>query len=216
MHDTAHTLERTAYLLTMLGLHTGDQFAARDSDALDVCAAVYMATEGTCPPEFTTDEVASLAIIGASAPAMAAIRAISDVLDSAVCETEVEPGTWVPDYIEHVSNWAATASPVEPKRPPTVDEVIGRILRAANHAAIQTSGTRTGFTDAYGRCRTCGGHGALTTEGEEIPYEELSPRRQQGHKLGHRFYRNTSKPCPHCDGQDRVTDAAVSAYEASL
>lgn len=82
--------------------------------------------------------------------------------------------------------------------------------------AVQTPETRPGFTDAYGLCRTCGGHGSLTTDGEEIPYEELSPRRKQGHALGHRFYRNTSKPCPDCDGQDRVTDAAVSAYEASL
>jgi hypothetical protein len=139
MQTTAHTLERTAYILTMLGLHTGDQFAASDSDALDICAAVYMAAEGTCPPEFTTDEVASLAIIGASAPAMAAIRAISDALDSEACETEIEPGTRVPDYIEHVSNWAATASPIHPKRPPTVDEVIGRILRAAQALDQRTS-----------------------------------------------------------------------------
>jgi hypothetical protein len=137
MQTTAHILERTAYLITMLGLHTGDQFAATDSDALDICAAVYMAAEGPCPPEFTTDEVTSLAIIGASAPAMAAIRAISEVLDSSVCETETTPGLYEPDYIEHVSNWAATP-PIGSTQPPTVSEVIGRILRAANHAATQT------------------------------------------------------------------------------
>ena len=136
MHNSAEVLQRAAYILSLFGLHTGDQFAAPDSRALDVCAAVYMAAEDSCPPEFTTDEVTSLAIIGASAPAMAAIRAISEALDSAVCETETAPGLYEPDYIEHVSNWAATASPVDPKRPPTVDEVIGRILRAANQQAI--------------------------------------------------------------------------------
>ena len=143
MHNTAEVLQRMAEVISLHGVHTGDQFAVRThNDRLtqhDICALAWVVAEGRIAPrEFFTDEVTSLTIIGASAPAMAAIRAISDVLDSAVCETEVEPGTWVPDYIEHVSNWAATASPVEPKRPPTVDEVIGRILRAANHAAIQT------------------------------------------------------------------------------
>ena len=133
MHDTAYTLERAAYILTLFGLHTGDQFAATDSHALDVCAAVYMAAEGTCPPEFTTNEAESLAIIGASAPAMAAIRAISNALDTEVCETEIAPGVTVPDYIEHVSNWAATP-PVFATQPPSIDEVIGRILRAAQQA----------------------------------------------------------------------------------
>ena len=137
MQNTAYTLQRAAYLITMLGLHRGEQFAATDSDALDICAAVYMAAEESCPPEFTTDEVASLAIIEASAGAMAAIRAISDALDSSVCETEIEPGTYVPDYIEHVSNWAATA-PIGEHFPPSTDEVIGRILRAANTVATQT------------------------------------------------------------------------------
>ncbi|WP_086560978.1 hypothetical protein [Streptomyces africanus] len=138
-------LVETARIIGFRGLHTGTQFAANTGrratlDApLDICAAVYLATTGDLPDVFFTDEVASLAIIGASSPAMAAIRAISEVLDSSVCETEMEPGTWVPDYIEHVSNWAATACPVEPKRPPTVDEVIGRILRAANNLAVQTS-----------------------------------------------------------------------------
>lgn len=84
------------------------------------------------------------------------------------------------------------------------------------HSADQPQGVRPGFTDAWGICTTCNGHGSLTTEGEEIPYEELSPRRKQGHDAGRRFRRNTSKPCPDCDGQDRATNAAVSAHEATL
>lgn len=133
MQDTTYTLNRAAYLLTFLGLHTGEQFAASDSDALDVCAAIYFAAEGTFPQEFVTDEVTSLALIEASAGAMQAIRALSAALDSEPCETEIAPGVTVPDYIEHVSNWAATP-PIGETTPPTTAEVIGRILRAAQHA----------------------------------------------------------------------------------
>lgn len=136
MHGTAQDLQAMATFISRYGLHTGTQFAAPGPSApMDICAVAYIVAEHWGPPaEFYTDEVASLALIQSSARAMAAIRAISNVLYSDVCETEIAPGETVPDYIEHVSNWAATASPVPPKRPPTVSEVIGRILRAANHA----------------------------------------------------------------------------------
>ena len=62
-------------------------------------------------------------------------------------------------------------------------------------------------------CQTCGGHGTLTSDGGEIPFEELSPRRKQGYSLGHRFVRFVSKPCPDCDGQDRVTPHLESIAE---
>jgi hypothetical protein len=136
MHGTHSDLQAMATFISRYGLHTGTQFAAPGPSApMDICAVAYIVAE-RCgpPPEFFTDEVASLALIEASARAMAAIKAISDVLDSSVCETEIEPGTWVPDYIEHVSNWASTPCPVAPKLPPTEGEVIGCILRAANHA----------------------------------------------------------------------------------
>lgn len=132
MQTPADTLIETAHIITTHGLHRGPQFAASNSDAIDVCAAIYMAAEGTCPTEFAEDEDASLAIISASAPAMAAIRALSDALDTDVCETEIAPGYWVPDYIEHVTHWAATP-PIGCTEPPTVDEVIDRILRTARH-----------------------------------------------------------------------------------
>lgn len=137
MNSTAEILEEAAHVLTVMGLHTGPQFASSRSDALDVCAAIFLAAEGVCPPEFSVNEVASLAIIEASAPAMTAIKAISDVLDSHVCETEIVPGFYVPDYVEHVSTWAMRPG-IGQTEPPTVDEVIGRILRAANTLAIQT------------------------------------------------------------------------------
>ncbi|MBZ6211710.1 hypothetical protein KVH31_35015 [Streptomyces olivaceus] len=209
MNSTAADLQAAAYLIHHSGLHTGTHFAnATDAyGALDVCAAVYAVAEGNIPNAFYDDECASLDLIEASDRAMDAIRAVSAALDTAPCETN-----GVPDYIEHVSNWAATP-PIGATQPPTTSEVIGRILRAADN---QPTSPRLGFTDAWGVCLTCGGHGTLTTDGEEIPYGELSPRRKQGYDLGHRFHRNTSKTCPDCDGQDRVTDAAVSAHEATL
>ncbi|MFD8839782.1 DUF6197 family protein [Streptomyces griseofuscus] len=136
--NTVEILEETAHIIHTYGLHRGEQFAANDSDAVDICAAVYLAAQGTCPPEFSTDETTSLAIIEASAPTMTAIKAISDALDSSVCESEIVPGLWVPEYIEHVSNWAATP-PIGEKTPPTVSEVIGRIHRAVNNLRSHTT-----------------------------------------------------------------------------
>ncbi|WP_086732727.1 hypothetical protein [Streptomyces glaucescens] len=143
MRDTRTVLQQMATHIDHNGLHRGEQFAQPGPvPRLDICAVAYVVAERLTPDrypaEFFTDEVASIRLIESSASAMAAIQAISHVLDSAVCETQIEPGTWVPDYIEHVSNWAATASPVHPKRPPTNAEVIGRIHRAINTLAIQT------------------------------------------------------------------------------
>lgn len=214
MTSTHQTLLNMCSVVSLDGIHRGEQFGHPATTStlarLDICAIAYVVAQNLSPinwPEvFYTDECASMDLIEASEPAMAAIRAISTVLDTEVNETDGQP-----DYIEHVSTWAMTP-PVGCTQPPTAEEVIGRILRAATEARK----TRTWPTDAHGLCTTCGGHGSLTTGREEIPYEELSTRRKQGHELGHRFYRNQSKACPHCDGQDRATDYAVSAYEASL
>jgi hypothetical protein len=143
MRDTHDVLHQMALVIDLNGLHRGDQFAERGPiPRLDICAIAYIVAERLTPDrypaEFFTDEVASIRLIEASAGAMAAIRAISEVLDSSVNETQIEPGTWAPDYIEHVSTWAMTIPPVGPKHPPTTAEVIGRIHRAANTLAIQT------------------------------------------------------------------------------
>lgn len=137
MPNTAAILHRAAKLIAVEGLHTGEQFAST-YNGLDICAAVYVSAEADFPTEFFTDEVASLHLIECSAPAMAAIRAISQALDSEPCETEIAPGCPVPDYIEHVSNWAATP-PIGEHTPPTTAEVIGRILRAAQALDTQTT-----------------------------------------------------------------------------
>ncbi|MFE1451928.1 DUF6197 family protein [Streptomyces olivaceoviridis] len=134
MQSTAKILEETAHILTTHGLHRGEQFAATDCDAVDICAAVYMAAEGTCPPEFAEDEGASRDLIESSERSMAAIRAIS----AAITNYEVPDSDGHPDLIEHVSQWTFTP-PIGEKTPPTTSEVIGCILRAANTLATQTT-----------------------------------------------------------------------------
>jgi hypothetical protein len=136
MRSTAHTLRLAAHLISHRGLHTGEHFADSRSGSLDICAAVYMATEKydlpdrlNVPDAFLTDEGHSRDLIEASAPAMDAIRAIS----ASIREYEIPDTDGRPDLIEHVSNWAATP-PIGRTEPPTTSEVIGRILRAANHA----------------------------------------------------------------------------------
>ncbi|MFB7222395.1 hypothetical protein [Streptomyces sp. NPDC056227] len=133
MTTPAGTLRRAEHLINFRGLHTGDQFIDQATNAVDVAAAIFVAAEGVVPYEFYVDEVTSLEIIAASAPAMAAIRALSDSLNTEACVTEIAPGYDVPDYIEHVCNWAAT-TPVFGTRPPSTSEVIGAILRAAQAA----------------------------------------------------------------------------------
>jgi hypothetical protein len=138
MNTTAYDLHVMAAYVNLHGLHTGNQFAAPD-DQLDICAIAYVVAEDCpAPPEFYTDEIASLRLIESSARAMAAIRAISDALDTDPCETEIAPGHTIPDYIEHVSNWAATP-PIGATKPPSTSEVIGRILRAAQALDTQTT-----------------------------------------------------------------------------
>ncbi|MGV9278126.1 DUF6197 family protein [Streptomyces griseosporeus] len=136
MQHTPHDLQATATLLSRTGLHTGPQFAHPDG-SLDICAAAYVAVRGHIPDVFYDDETTSIRLIQANPRTMAAIRAISAVLDTQPCETKNAAGLYEPDHIEHVSHWAATP-PLGATRPPTLSEVIGRILRAANHAAVHT------------------------------------------------------------------------------
>ena len=140
MHGTTQDLQAMAHFISRYGLHTGDQFAAPGPAApMDICAVAYIVAERCSPPpEFFTDEVASIRLIECSAGAMTSIRAISQALDTEPCETQIAPGHTVPDYIEHVSNWTATP-PIGCTRPPSLDEVIGCILRAANTVAQQTT-----------------------------------------------------------------------------
>jgi hypothetical protein len=135
MHATPFVLQKMASVISAHGLHTGSQFAAHTPmDTLDICAVAYIVAEHRTPPDvFFTDETASIQLIQASPRAMDAIKAISNVLDTPPCETRTADGLYEADYIEHVSNWAATP-PIGATTPPTTSEVIGRILRAANHA----------------------------------------------------------------------------------
>jgi hypothetical protein len=136
MRDTRGVLTELAATISLNGLHRGEQFGTPDTGAiparLDISAMAYVVAENIpqhrWPEVFYTDEVASFDLIESSEPAMAALRAISAVLDTDVNETNGQP-----DYIEHVSTWAMTP-PIGCTQPPSTDEVIGRILRAARHA----------------------------------------------------------------------------------
>ncbi|MER6092499.1 hypothetical protein [Streptomyces bluensis] len=130
MTSTTTNLHTMATCVDMHGIHRGDQFAQPGNLPLfDISALAYLVAENVpahqAPGVFFTDECASIALIESSEQAMTVIRAISAALDTDPCETDGKP-----DYIEHVSNWAATPAPFE-TQPPTTSEVIGCILRAA-------------------------------------------------------------------------------------
>ncbi|NJA56706.1 hypothetical protein [Streptomyces sp. NEAU-H3] len=139
MHRTynpADVLHGMTYLIHDNGLHLGAQFSTRHPNGThqqhDICALAWITAEHRpAPPEFFTDEVAALAVIEASAGAMNAIRAISDALPTPPCETNGQP-----DYIEHVSNWAATP-PIGRTQPPSINEVLDTLhnARTQQHAA---------------------------------------------------------------------------------
>lgn len=137
MPSTDDNLLAMAVFARRYGIHTGEQFAAPGPcGPLDISALAYIVAERCAPPaEFYTDEVASLRLIEASAPAMQTIRVISSALDTDPCVTVIAPGVDVPDYIEHVSNWAATPG-IGQDKPPTLDEVIDRILRARTTSTL--------------------------------------------------------------------------------
>ena len=128
MPRTARTLRKMATFINTEGLHTGEQFAAAGPmPRYDICAIAYMAAEDRpAPAVFFTDEGLSRDLIEASEPAMDAIRAIS----GSIFNYRVPDTRGVPDFIEHVSQWVAT-SPIGEKTPPSISEVVGRIIRAA-------------------------------------------------------------------------------------
>ncbi|WP_399559531.1 hypothetical protein OIA45_48865 (plasmid) [Streptomyces chartreusis] len=133
MHATAQHLEVMAGFIAAYGLHTGDQFGTCDQTGfmqLDICAIAYYAAEnGNTPDAFFTDEGTARDLIEASEGAMACIRAIS----AAITNYEVPDSGGRADVIEHVSQWTFT-NPIGQDTPPSIDEVIGCVLRAANHA----------------------------------------------------------------------------------
>ncbi|TXS39664.1 hypothetical protein [Streptomyces sp. t39] len=143
MPTTSRVLRTLATVIANAPLHRGDQFAQHGPmDALDICAWAYCIAEDTPPPaEFFTDELASIRLIECSPGAMQAIKTISAVLDTHPADEQLDHGITVPNFLEHVSNWARTA-PVRETKPPSVDEVIGRILRAADYAAYQDAACR--------------------------------------------------------------------------
>ncbi|WP_282792955.1 hypothetical protein [Streptomyces sp. CC224B] len=157
MHATptiAILLRDAAFYLSQYGLHRGNSaFVAPTTHAhlnhgpLDVCAAIYLAaTARPLPPVFHStdpaDEQDATEMIKADPRAMAAIHALWEGLDSRVTEADVcdeVPTADSPDeWIDRVSHWAATA-PDSRTDPPTLLEVMGRLLRTADALEQRTA-----------------------------------------------------------------------------
>lgn len=135
--NTVEDLQNMARFISVYGLHRGDQFAHLGPViTLDISALAYTVTEHQVPDVFFTDEGTARDLIESSEPAMACIRAIS----GAIANYQVPDTAGQPDLIEHVSQWTFTP-PIGEQQPPTDDEVIGCILRAANHLAAHTPTT---------------------------------------------------------------------------
>ncbi|MFC8008730.1 hypothetical protein [Streptomyces cinereoruber] len=131
-------LTAMADYVTAHGLHTGEQFIGHDTGDIDISALAYITAERCTPPHtFFDDEAASLRLIENSAPTMQLLHAISTVLDTEPCTTLNDDGIETPDYIEHVSNWAATPA-IGHTAPPTRAEIADRLRTAAANAARTT------------------------------------------------------------------------------
>lgn len=132
MPSTARTLRRMATVINTDGLHRGEQFAAHGAtDRFDLSALAFIVAEDhPAPAEFFTDELAAMRLIECSAGAMQTIRALSDALPSMPPLETLPNGVKVPNYIDHVSNWASTTG-IGQQKPPTETEVVGRLIRTA-------------------------------------------------------------------------------------
>lgn len=130
--STGLILRTAADILNYYGLHTGEQFAT-NTGSLDVCAAIYRAVTGSTPNCFLTDENDASTLIESNVDVFDAIKAVSAALPTEPSTTDVGPDRAMTDYVEHVSNWAATV-PVFGDHPTTLSEVIGVLTRAADKA----------------------------------------------------------------------------------
>lgn len=133
MPSTARILRKMATVVSTDGLHTGEQFAHRGvADRFDICTLAYIVAEGQPAPDvFFTDQVAAMDLLEASQPAMQALRALS----ASITDYKVPDTNGRPDVIEHVFNWTATAG-IGRNTPPTTSEIVGRLIRAADQAAL--------------------------------------------------------------------------------
>ncbi|MCX4911886.1 hypothetical protein [Streptomyces sp. NBC_00878] len=133
MLSTHRILRKMATFITCNGLHTGEQFAEHGvTDRFDICALAYVVAEDRpAPAVFFTDQKTSMDLIEASEPTMRALRALS----ASITDYEVPDTDGRPDVIEHVFNWTA-APGIGQKTPPSLNEIVGRLIRAADQAAI--------------------------------------------------------------------------------
>lgn len=130
MPDTAQHLQDMAAYIRDYGLHHGEQCAIHGPHVtFSIDALAYVITEEKVPDAFFTDPATSMQLIEASEPAMAALNAIS----AAITNYKVPDTRGRPDVIEHVYQWTDTP-PIGETTPPSLSEVIGCLLRAADQA----------------------------------------------------------------------------------
>ncbi|PZT71429.1 hypothetical protein [Streptomyces sp. AC1-42T] len=150
---TATLLRDAVHHLSQYGLNqdhaafVGPATGHLDHGPLDVCAAIYMAaTAEALPAVFRSTDPAdvhlAIELIKGNRDAMTAIHAVWQGLNSKITDEDLCDGVPAVDgpdeWIDRVSYWAGTA-PTSSAKPPTLLEVMGRLLRTATSLEHQTT-----------------------------------------------------------------------------
>lgn len=138
-HATTSRLIRGAItLLRERGIYTQFPGYVGDNGSLNIPVAILLAHSGeaTVPAEFT--RISCLAQFGdpdayfrAHPPVMRAIRFLSACIGG---EPNDDPATGEPDYIDHLA-WWPTYRPIDSQTPPSLDDVLDVMAKAATLAA---------------------------------------------------------------------------------
>src|SRR5262249_51397145 len=138
------TLRQAATIIARHGLHRGPNFATRRPRRFDLCAALYLAAEGSPAPAalYGADPHAARDLIEASPDAMTAIVTVSNSLATEPPTSEVTGVDGqiaeVTEYIEHLADWTDYPGPGN-SLPPTDTEVINLLQRLAGEVDKQTT-----------------------------------------------------------------------------
>lgn len=130
MPETARILRYTTRIISERGLRTRRNFVGPTGD-IALSAAIYLAAHGKELNVFRFDEDLSIGFIQCSAPAMQAIRAISNALGTEPPVTEITARHEVPDHIEHIEHWTAHGTTFD-KHAPTTARVMALLERTAD------------------------------------------------------------------------------------
>ncbi|MFI0822271.1 hypothetical protein ACH4TX_42140 [Streptomyces sp. NPDC021098] len=138
-HATTSRLIRGAItLLRERGVYTGSPGYVGDDDSLNIPAAILLAHTGKALPPAEFTRKACLAQWGdpdayfrAHPSVMHTIRFLSACIDG---QPNDDPATGEPDYIDHLA-WWPTYRPIDAQTPPSLDDVLDVMAKAAKLAA---------------------------------------------------------------------------------